>query len=161
MENKLKVKVNDEFDFEFTRKEIEGLDAHAVENERYHILENRQSYRGQLVKSDYLNQHYSVKINGNHYQVDIANELDLLIEDMGMELDSAQQVNEIKAPMPGLILEISAKEGQEVKEGDYILVLEAMKMENAITAPRDAVIKKITAKKGETVEKNQVLIELE
>jgi biotin carboxyl carrier protein len=63
--------------------------------------------------------------------------------------------------MPGLILEISAKEGQEVKEGDYILVLEAMKMENAITAPRDAVIKKITAKKGETVEKNQVLIELE
>ena len=70
-------------------------------------------------------------------------------------------VNDIKAPMPGLILEVNVKEGDEVKEGDYLLVLEAMKMENALTAPRDAVIKSISVEKGQTVEKNQLLIEME
>lgn len=161
MENKLKVDVNDEFNFEFTREEIEKLDTHSTGKHSFHILENHESYRGEIDHSDFLKQNYDVKINGNHYAVDIANELDILIEKMGMDLASTQQVNEIKAPMPGLILSVDAEEGQEIKEGDYILVLEAMKMENAITAPRDAVIKNISAAKGETVEKNQVLIELE
>jgi biotin carboxyl carrier protein len=80
---------------------------------------------------------------------------------MGLSLGNAQMVNDIKAPMPGLILEVNVKEGDEVKEGDYLLVLEAMKMENALTAPRDAVIKSISVEKGQTVEKNQLLIEME
>ncbi len=63
--------------------------------------------------------------------------------------------------MPGLILEISVSEGQEVKEGDALLVLEAMKMENVLTAPKDGVIQAITVKKGDAVEKKQLLIEMQ
>ena len=63
--------------------------------------------------------------------------------------------------MPGLILEVNVEKGSQVKEGDFLLVLEAMKMENTITAPREGVVKSIQINKGETVEKNQLLIEME
>jgi len=53
------------------------------------------------------------------------------------------------------------EQGAEVKEGDYLVVLEAMKMENTLTAPRDGVVKSISVIKGETVDKNQLLIEME
>ena len=95
------------------------------------------------------------------YTVEIKNDLDQLIEEMGLSLGSAQQVNDIKAPMPGLILEVNVKEGDQVKEGDYLLVLEAMKMENTLTAPRDGIVKSISIANGDTVEKNQLLIEME
>ena len=65
----------------------------------------------------------------------------------------------IKAPMPGLILEINVKVGQEVKEDEPLLILEAMKMENIITSPRDGIIKSISVNKTDAVEKNQLLIE--
>jgi len=63
--------------------------------------------------------------------------------------------------MPGFILDINIKEGQEVKEGDTLLILEAMKMENAITSPNKGVVKSVNIKKGETVEKGQLMIELQ
>ncbi|MCL4125038.1 UNVERIFIED_CONTAM: hypothetical protein GTU68_001507 [Idotea baltica] len=63
--------------------------------------------------------------------------------------------------MPGLILEVKVKIGQEVKEDDPLLILEAMKMENVITSPRDGIIKSVTAIKGNTVEKGILLIEFE
>jgi biotin carboxyl carrier protein len=85
----------------------------------------------------------------------------MLIKDMGFELGASKQVNDIKAPMPGLILDISVEIGQEVKENDSLLILEAMKMENNLTAPRDGVIKSISVEKGDAVEKNQLLIEFE
>ncbi|NJX17348.1 biotin/lipoyl-containing protein, partial [Tamlana crocina] len=95
------------------------------------------------------------------YRVKISNELDLLIDEMGLSLAAAQVVNDIKAPMPGLILDVLVEEGQKVKEGDYLLVLEAMKMENTLTAPRDGVVKSVSVKKGETVDKSQLLIEMD
>ncbi|MCL4126550.1 UNVERIFIED_CONTAM: hypothetical protein GTU68_064554 [Idotea baltica] len=63
--------------------------------------------------------------------------------------------------MPGLILEINIAVGQEVKENDSLLILEAMKMENILTSPRDGIIKSISVSKGDAVEKNQLLIEFE
>jgi biotin carboxyl carrier protein len=80
---------------------------------------------------------------------------------MGLSLAASKVINDVKAPMPGMILDIMVSEGQEVKEGDNLLVLEAMKMENTILAPRDAVIKSISIAKGKTVTKNEVLIEME
>jgi len=87
--------------------------------------------------------------------------LDLLIKQMGFSLGKSKTVNEIKAPMPGLILDIAVEVGQEVHEDDSLLVLEAMKMENNITSPRDGVIKSINIKKGDAVDKGALLIEFE
>jgi len=161
MDNHYKVKVNGDMEMDFSAEEIQELDVQPISDHKYHVLKENKSFKAEVVKSNFLQRKYTVKINSNNYEVAIANELDLLIEEMGLSLKNAQVVNEIKAPMPGLILEVSVKEGDEVKEGDYILVLEAMKMENALTAPRDAVIKSISVKKGQTVEKNQLLIEME
>ena len=63
--------------------------------------------------------------------------------------------------MPGLVLEIAVTEGQEVKEGDKILILEAMKMENSILIHTNAKIKRIAVSAGQAVDKGQVLVELE
>ena len=161
MEKKYKVSVNDSYDYKFTQDQINSLDTQELNATQFHILEDHQSFKAEILKADFHNKSYTVKINSNIYEVDITNELDMLIEEMGLSLGSAQQINDIKAPMPGLILDVNVKEGDEVKEGDYLIVLEAMKMENTLTAPGDGVIKKISVEKGQTVEKNQLLIELE
>jgi biotin carboxyl carrier protein len=161
MGQKYKVVVNGEMEFSFSKEQIQALDIQNKSASSFHILKDQTSYTAGLQKSNYLKKTYTVRINSNTYEVAISNELDLLIEKMGLSLAASSQVNDIKAPMPGLILDVNVAEGAEVKEGDYLLVLEAMKMENTLTAPRDGVVKSISVKKGDTVDKNQLLIEME
>lgn len=66
----------------------------------------------------------------------------------------------VNAPMPGKILSVKASEGQAVKKGDVILVLEAMKMENEVVAPEDGVIASINTSAGSMVEAGAVLATL-
>jgi biotin carboxyl carrier protein len=80
---------------------------------------------------------------------------------MGFAIGSSIKTNSINAPMPGIILSVNVKEGQEIKEGETLLILEAMKMENAISAPNDGVIKSIFIKIGKTVDKGELMIEME
>ena len=70
-------------------------------------------------------------------------------------------VKQITAPMPGKVIDILVKEGEDVLEYQDVLVLEAMKMENAIPAPEAGRIKKINVKKDDTVVTQQVLMVLE
>ena len=79
---------------------------------------------------------------------------------MGFTIGSSIKANSIKAPMPGIILSVNVEENQEVKEGETLLILEAMKMENAIIAPKDGVIKSIFIKSGKTVDKGELMIEM-
>ena len=161
MEKKYKLKVNGEMEFSFSEEDIRSLDSQTNSPTSYHILKNSKSTQAELQDADFLKKQYTVRINSRNYEVRIANELDLLISEMGLTLAAANVAKDIKAPMPGLILDVQVAEGDEVKEGDYLLVLEAMKMENTLTAPRDGVVKSISVKKGEAVDKNQVLIEME
>jgi len=68
---------------------------------------------------------------------------------------------EIAAPMPGSIVEILVKVGDEVKENDEVIILEAMKMENPIFAPSDGTVKEIKVKEKDSVEADQILMVLE
>jgi propionyl-CoA carboxylase alpha chain len=67
----------------------------------------------------------------------------------------------VTAPMPGLLVSVAVAEGDEVKAGDELAVLEAMKMENALRAERNGVIAKIHFKAGESVEVDEIIMELE
>ncbi|MFD2727554.1 acetyl-CoA carboxylase biotin carboxyl carrier protein subunit [Hyunsoonleella rubra] len=156
-----KTKVNDAFDFEINTDDISQFDALSVSESEFHILHNNTSYKASIVGANFNDKTYEVRVNNNNYKVDIFNDLDLLIREMGFNIGSSKHIDSIKAPMPGLILEISVNVGQEVKEDDALLILEAMKMENVITSPRDGVIKSISAQKGDAVEKNHLLIEFE
>lgn len=71
---------------------------------------------------------------------------------------STEEGEEIKAPMPGKILKINVAEGDTVKEGDTVLILEAMKMENEILANSEGKVKKITVSVNDMVETDDTLI---
>ncbi len=161
MEEKYKVTVEGSLKFEFSRDQVEELDLQSTASGIDHVLKNHHSFKTQVIHSDFLNRYYTVKVDSRTFEVKISNELDLQIEEMGLSLAATQVINDIKAPMPGLILDVKVKEGEVVKEGDYLLVLEAMKMENTLTAPRDGVVKAISIQKGQTVDKNQLLLEME
>jgi biotin carboxyl carrier protein len=156
-----KLNVNDTFQFDFEKDSISQLDAVSVETNNYHILHQNIPYKAEVVSSDFIKKTYQVKVNNSTYSVTIADELDQLIKAMGFEAGKAHQVNAIKAPMPGLILEIGVSVGQEVKTNDNLLILGAMKMENSFLSPRDGTIKAIKVNVGDAVVKGQLLIEFE
>jgi len=89
----------------------------------------------------------------------IKDRFDLLLEEMGMNQTASSTLKEIKAPMPGLILDLKVKPGDEVKKGDLLLILEAMKMENSIKSPGDGTVKAVKVSLNQSVEKNQVLLQ--
>jgi biotin carboxyl carrier protein len=74
---------------------------------------------------------------------------------------SLHRHSEIKAPMPGMILKIKKKKGDEVNHGEAVMILEAMKMENEIRSVNKGIIKGINVKEGNTVEKGAVLFSVE
>jgi len=79
----------------------------------------------------------------------------------GKKKNHAAKTNEILAPMPGIVIKISARAGQTVSAGDVLVVMEAMKMENNISAHKDGKIKAICVKEGQEVSNNQSLILME
>lgn len=161
MSNAYKLTVNGSASYDVTQEELSQLDAISTGPNNYHILKDNKPFKAAINQSNFLAKEYTVTVNNNTYTVNIANALDELITAMGFEIGAAKQVNEIKAPIPGLILEINVTVGQEVKENDNLLVLEAMKMENTFQSPRAGVIKSIAVSKGDAVDKGQLLIEFE
>lgn len=125
----------------------------------FHVLLENKSYRVEVVEKDQKNNKLILSVNGKSISVEGKTELDQLLEKMGIADQKVKRITDIKAPMPGLILDIFIKEGQPVKKGDSLIILEAMKMENILKASEDGVIKRIHVNSGEAVEKNQILLE--
>jgi len=128
---------------------------------QWHLIQNNRSYRIEVVHFDSDEKEFTLMINGVTIGGEIKDKYDLLLQKMGLSNLMTAAVNEVKAPMPGLVLDIIAEKGSSVSKGDSLLVLEAMKMENVLKSPADGVVKNITVQSGEAVEKNQVLIEFE
>jgi biotin carboxyl carrier protein len=156
-----KVNVNSEIELDISSENLSNLDTVKTSEMSSHVLFNNRSYKAKIVKSDFSNKSYDVMINNKSYTIKISNRLDYLIKDLGFSIGSSKHIDLIKAPMPGLILEINVEVGQTVKEDDPLLILEAMKMENVLTSPRNGIIKTISVEKGNAVEKNALLIEFE
>ena len=125
----------------------------------FHILYNNKSFRAEIVKADTATKSFVIKVNGVVQTVTLKDKFDLLLEKMGINAAATSKINNIKAPMPGLINDLKVKVGDTVNPGDALLILEAMKMENVLKAPGAGTIKAIKVKKGDSVEKGQVLIE--
>lgn len=161
-----KVTVNNKFEFNIDTANdaltLDGattaLDVLKLNDKAQHIIREGKSYNVEVVEFDRAAKQGKFKVNGRIYDVNVATELDLLLKQLGMENLNTNKIAQLKAPMPGLVLNIMVREGDEVKKGDSLLVLEAMKMENIIKAPSDAVVKKVEVAKGDKIEKNTVLI---
>ncbi len=142
-------------------KEVAVLDIVKIGSSNFHLLHDNKGYKVSLLETDYLNKTLKISVNGNSYDLKIEDEYDQQVKKMGLLAVTSQKVNSIMAPMPGLIIDVMVKEGQEISEGTPLLVLSAMKMENIIVSQGDGIIKSIAIKKEDTVEKGQMVIEME
>ena len=138
-----------------------NLDFDSENKERFQLTYKDKTYKVVVIDYQAEKNLIVLKINNDKVTMNVSNELDLLLKEMGMDMASSQKINEIKAPMPGLVLDILVEVGQEVHQGDTVLVLEAMKMENNIKTPADAVVKEILCEKGQAIDKNDILIVFE
>lgn len=130
-----------------------------INDYQYHFIHNNNSYNVEVIKINHDDKAMVVKINSVRYTLSLKDKFDELLKNLGLDNLTAKKVSDVKAPMPGMVLSILVKEGDEVKKGDTLLILEAMKMENSLKATADGLVKKIVAVKGTAVEKNQVLIQ--
>jgi biotin carboxyl carrier protein len=154
------------FEIIFNREKSEGTvnqtsfswDVKHQGNGVYHVLYKQKTYTLILESGEAETGIYKVQLNGKPLEIGTFDRIQLLLKSMGMDTAMGKKINEIKAPMPGLVLRIPINEGDSVSKGEGLLVLEAMKMENSIKAPGDVVVSKIHVKPGQAVEKNQLLV---
>lgn len=150
-----------EFIFSFTKEEIAAADIIQRSPTEFNLIHRHRSVNVQLADPGSTDKKMRIEVEGETFDVEIKDELDQVLDKMGFGVTTGKLIKEIKAPMPGLVLEISVAEGQHVNEGDKILILEAMKMENSILVHTNATIKRIAVSAGQAVEKGQLLVELE
>jgi biotin carboxyl carrier protein len=153
-----KLEITTEKEQTFINGEVANWDFVQISPNHYHIIFENKSYNAEVIHTDFMAKTFTVKINNNTYQLAAKDRFDLLLEQLGMGNSSAKKVNDLKAPMPGLILQVPVKEGDILKKGDTLLILEAMKMENVLKAQADITVKKVMIHVGDRVEKGQVLI---
>ncbi|MDO8754793.1 MAG: biotin/lipoyl-containing protein [Anaerolineales bacterium] len=103
---------------------------------------------------------WEVLIRGQQYQVKIEDEREKRLKAAASAVMVEGGEFHLKAPMPGLVVAVLIKEGQEVKKGQVMLILESMKMQNELKAPRDGIMGRIRVKTGESVEQRQTLLSL-
>jgi len=131
-------------------------DAIRLDADRLHLLVNGKGYQVELLGQE--GQNLQVRVNQSTFEVTLKTELDLMLHKLGIDAGAVQKINELKAPMPGLVLRLVAAPGQEVQKGDPLLVLESMKMENVLKSPGQGIVDKLVVEVGNTVEKGQVLL---
>lgn len=132
-----------------------------IRDNHYHAIWNGRSFSIEVVEADVAGKSFQLMINGQLYRTMVKDQIDMMLEGLGMNSSAARKLNHVKAPMPGLIQSVSVEEGSEVNKGDNLLVLVAMKMENVLKSPGSGVVKSLKVTPGQTVEKNQVLLEFE
>ncbi len=139
--------------------------------------DEKQKYTFELVNGRYILRvgTKTYKIDNVHYEgstiefsmdsvwhsVEVKDEQDLLLDRLGFKTGAAAAEGILKTPMPGKILEIMVKEGDEVEKGQPLAILEAMKMENELKAPISGTIASISAEVGQSLEKNSPILEIE
>lgn len=141
--------------------EIQSSDLIKISENKFHLINNHKSYTLEVLKEDREKKEFAIKVNGTEYQLKAEDKYDALLKQMGLSRGASAKINELKAPMPGLVLNIKVEIGQEVKKDEPLLILEAMKMENVLKSPADVTVKSIEVNEKAAVEKNQVLIKFE
>ncbi len=142
----------------FINNEEVVADILKLEENKFHVLYKNKSYSISTNNIDFENKTCTLTINGKKVVLEVKGEYDELLEKMGMGVGAGKKLNELKAPMPGLVLRALVKEGDIVQKGDGLLILEAMKMENILKSTGDGTVKKIHVSEKDKVEKGQLLI---
>ena len=146
----------------FDGKEIqtkEGTFVKWYDHQFFLLMHNGKKFYGEIIKNDSENNLLTIKINQRIFEVKRKGELDELITSLGLDKQKVKKLKELQAPMPGRVLKIFVKKGDEIQIGENVLSLEAMKMENVLKAEGVGVVGAILISEGDVVDKGTVLIE--
>lgn len=135
------------------------LDVEMVEEGIYSILNNGQSYNIEMIQGA-TSKNYYVNTFYNSYDVEIIDAQSKYQNSRNRNTDH-QGEKVIVTPMPGRVVRIPVKKGQQVSKGQTVIVISAMKMESEYKAPTDGVVKKIYVREGDTIQGHQPLVEIE
>lgn len=147
--NIIKVKVDDK---------IYDVDILMVENGIYSILYKNISYNVELIEKEDP-RHYNVNTLYNSYDVEIIDAETRYKRNRSK--GDVDDIRKISSPMPGKVVSIPVKEGDEVKAGDTVIIVSAMKMESEYKVQKDRTVKQILVKEGETIDGDQTLVIVE
>ena len=164
-----KITVNQNDTFEVTREGnsivLDGkpiaLSDVSFDKKNIRLTYDRVPYAIEVLALDLGTKKVILKINDHIFETVAKNRLDTLIEQSILHRQDSNMADELKAPMPGSVIEVVVTVGSQVKKGDKLLVLEAMKMENVLKAPSDARVKSVLITKGTSVQKDQLLLVFE
>ncbi|MCK5645404.1 MAG: biotin/lipoyl-binding protein [Anaerolineales bacterium] len=123
----------------------------------YSLIVNGKSYEALVQPTE---EGLEVLLHGQLFQVSIEDERQRRLRQSTGSTTVRRGEFHLKAPMPGLIVTVHVREGQEVKTGDRMIVLESMKMQNEISSPTDGTVRTLRIKPGDNVDQNQVLLTL-
>jgi acetyl/propionyl-CoA carboxylase alpha subunit len=160
----IKVKINDQAHYKVTKEKdhylIDDQETRArvkrIGKDQYLIRYGNKLFRAHVKRSGNL---IRITINQRLYELKIQSENEMMLEKLGISTNSTKTVDTLKAPMPGLVIDILAKEGMHVKKGQPLLILKAMKMENIMRASHDGTVKRILVDKNQKVEKDAAMLQ--
>ncbi len=121
----------------------------------FSVIIDGKSYESFISESD---EGWQVLMRGKQYQITVEDEREKRLRAAaGGGVAEGGEFN-LKAPMPGLVVAIPVAEGQEIKKGQVLIILESMKMQNELKSPKDGIVERIRVKAGESVEQKQALL---
>jgi len=126
-----------------------------IDTTMYSIIMDNASYDLRMNEGDGV---YIVQLSGEIFEVVVEDERTRRLA--GLKSSAGTIVGEalVKAPMPGVVVEIPVAQGQEVKRGDIVVIFESMKMQNEFKAPRDGTVHAIRVVPGDKVDQNAILL---
>ncbi|MGB8980654.1 MAG: biotin/lipoyl-containing protein [Anaerolineales bacterium] len=124
----------------------------------YSLIVDGKSYEGYAAQDEDT---WQVLLRGRLYPVTVEDEREKRLRSAAGGGVTETGEFHLRAPMPGLIVTVPIQEGQPVKRGQVLLILESMKMQNELKAPRDGTIGRVRVKAGETVEQKQILLSVQ
>ena len=121
----------------------------------YSLIVDGRSHESYVQRGD---DNWQVLLRGRLYPVTVEDEREKRLRvAAGAGVEESGEYH-LKAPMPGLVVAIPGEEGQEIKKGQVLLILESMKMQNELKSPRDGIVNRIKVRAGESVEQKQALL---
>ena len=154
----LKMKFSDSLDQLLIKKENNlKIDSVRLSQNSYSLILNGKSHY--ITINSHL-KGYEVTVDHHTHLVQVQDELDILLEKFGMQIEETSHAGKIHAQIPGLVSQIFVKKGDKVKVSQKLFILEAMKMENEIDSPVSGTIDHIHSKAGDKVEKGNIIMEI-
>jgi len=148
-------------EIEITRQDLEALDIESTTPGEYHVLRKMQGFNIKVLYADHIRKEYKLLVGDKEVTVNLKDSVEIQVHDMGLDAFVSSHSGDVTAPMPGLVLEVNVKVGDNVKSGDQLIILEAMKMQNVLSSPVDGVVAEVYVKQGQPVDKSQILVSFE